>query len=292
VGALNNRSSVPLVVTNSYMTPNIAQIASLKRMLKYRANGPTYVERLGLGALSLVLPALIGLLIGYVAVHLDVPGGFLLGAGIFIGATLMGLVTQKRFVDWWPFNREITDWHRVESLLGEGQEAIKTPRPAASIPWQKKRLIALVCLLAYTILLGLAFAGQRALAHIYDPRRDNPPYGVIVLSASWCGYCMHVREVLAANKFPYTDIDTEKTFEGRWAFEAVYGTGVPITIIGNQVVRGAKWNKLDTLLKAAGYKQFKLPADIADSSDTDAAAHDPAAAATSDQSTLTGAIGY
>jgi hypothetical protein len=51
--------------------------------------------------------------------------------------------------------------------------------------------------------------------------------------------------------------------EGRRAYAAIHGTGVPVTIVGDQVIRGlgrtAPWEKVDAALKTAGYQ---LPAVI------------------------------
>ena len=38
-----------------------------------------------------------------------------------------------------------------------------------------------------------------------------------------------------------------------------YGDGVPITIVGDQIVRGARWRDIDRVLKKAGYRDFKPP---------------------------------
>lgn len=235
------------------------QAASLTRLLQYRAKPPSYGERLRLCAgtiLMLVPPAL---LLGYlVVVRLDVPGGILLAVGLFFGAALWEMLQQKRFVQWWPLNREITDWNEVERLLADTRD-VSAPPPVAAISPQRKREIVLMGALIFTILAGLAFGGQRALAFVHDPRRGNPPDGVVILTAPWCGYCMHLREVLAQNRIPYTDIDVEKSAEGRWAFAAVRGTGIPITIVGDQVVRGARWNDIDRVLETAGYRDFNPP---------------------------------
>ncbi len=146
------------------------------------------------------------------------------------------MLQQKRFIEGWPLNREITDWNKVEGLLADARDA-SMPQVAASVSKQRRREIVLMGALVFTILLGLAFGAQRALAFAHDPRRGNPSDGVVILTASWCGYCMQLREQLAANRIPYTDIDVEKSAEGRWAFTAVRGTGIPITIVGDQIVR-------------------------------------------------------
>lgn len=110
----------------------------------------------------------------------------------------------------------------------------------------------------FALTFGIAVAGERLLAYAYDPVRNNPPNHVIVLSASWCPYCMTLRHHLSGLNIPYTDLDTESTTEGRWAFRSLHGNGTPITIVGKQVIRGlgsatTPWSTVDDALKRAGY---------------------------------------
>jgi glutaredoxin len=238
------------------MKLNAVQAASLRRLLAYRTNSPSLGERLRLTAVPMLLWFAVAVLVRLITVRLDIPGGTLLAVGLFVGAAFWNAVQQKHFVDWWPLNREITDWSKVGSLLADAQ-GTDAPPPVAPVWRQKRRQMVLLGALLFTMLLGLMFAGERALAFAHDPRRGNPPDGVVVLTASWCGYCMQLREQLALNRIPYTDIDVEKSAEGRWAFTAVHGTGVPITIVGEQVIRGNRWPQLDRALKAAGYLDFR-----------------------------------
>jgi hypothetical protein len=68
---------------------------------------------------------------------------------------------------------------------------------------------------------------------------------------------MSLRHHLTELEVGYTDLDVEQTTEGRLAFTAVHGTGVPVTIVGGQVIRGpgksSDWEKVDSALKMAGY---------------------------------------
>jgi glutaredoxin len=239
------------------MKLNRVQVASLRRLLAYRAKAPSFGHRVRLSAAAMLLLLPATVVLGYLVVRLDIPGGILLAVGLLAGAFLWDLLQQKRFIEWWPLNREITDWGKVESLLADAQET--APRAVAFAWPQHRRQFVLLGALIFTILLGLAFGGQRALAFAHDPRRGNPPDGVVVLTASWCGYCMQLREQLAANRIPYTDVDVEKSAEGRWAYTAVHGTGVPITVVGDQIIRGNRWREIDRALKAAGYRDFRMP---------------------------------
>jgi glutaredoxin len=201
----------------------------------------------------LLLPVV---LFGYLTVRLQLPGGLLFVAGLYVGAVAREIGQQRRFVGFWTLNREITNWDRVDQLLSGTMEL----PPVNPVPRSKVRMGSAIAMgvILFALACGLAIAAERALAYVYNPTRNNPPNHVIVLSASWCPYCMSLRHHLTELKVPYTDLDTEHTTEGRWAFAAVRGTGIPITIVGDQVIRGlssngSTWAKVDGALKRAGY---------------------------------------
>lgn len=69
--------------------------------------------------------------------------------------------------------------------------------------------------------------------------------GVHLMSASWCGYCTKLRETLKANNIPFTEYNTENDANVD-AFYAKHnlGSGVPVTVIGGDVVYGYDADKL------------------------------------------------
>src|SRR5690349_18288281 len=104
------------------MKLNPVQVATLMRLLAYRAKAPSVGQRLRLSASAMLLLLPIAVVLGYLVVRLDVPGGILLPVGLLFGAVLWDMLQQKRFVEWWPLNREITDWNKVESLLADARD--------------------------------------------------------------------------------------------------------------------------------------------------------------------------
>ena len=238
------------------LTP--VQAAVLKRLQKYRVAAPTPGERLRLAAGFMTALLLALLFLGYLTVRLQLPGGLLmLLAGVYVGAVGREIGQQRRFVHYWSLNRAITDWDTVDQLVSGAKEL-----PPAAIPeaTRKTRIgyAAVIGMTVFALVFGVAIAAERTFAYVYDPTRNNPPRHVIVLSASWCGYCMSLRHHLTELRVPYTDLDTEHTTEGRWALAAIHGTGVPVTIVGDQVIRGlgaeaSPWGKVDNALKRVGY---------------------------------------
>lgn len=61
---------------------------------------------------------------------------------------------------------------------------------------------------------------------------------VILYATEWCGYCKKTRELLESNNIPYFEYDIEKSAEGREQHQRLGGNGVPVLLIGDEVVRG------------------------------------------------------
>lgn len=105
--------------------------------------------------------------------------------------------------------------------------------------------------LAFIVLLSWT---NKREAERNDPRRDNPDNSVILLSATWCGYCAQEKEALVAAKVPFRELDVEDSEEGEDAYNAVGGHGIPVTVIGKDVVHGFDPPRLTSLLRARGYQ--------------------------------------
>ncbi len=99
----------------------------------------------------------------------------------------------------------------------------------------------------------LAWSNQRATAR-HDPRRSNGPNDVVLLSAEWCGYCQAEKRALTAAQVPFRELDVEHDSEGRQAYDAVGGHGIPVTVIGKDIVFGFDASRLNRLLAARGYQ--------------------------------------
>jgi mycoredoxin len=240
------------------MTLTPLQTASLKRLQQYRVNPPNLRDRLRLSAAFMIALLLPMLLAGALMLWLQFPAGLFLLAGLYVGAVAHDVGAQRHFVQYWPLGREITDWNRVDQFLSGAEQLPPLPQQGTR-PKARLGFAAALGIAGFAMLFGAALAAERTLAFAYNPTRHNPPHHVIVLSASWCGYCMSLRHHLTELKVPYTDLDTEHTTEGRWGLVAVHATGVPVTIVGEHVIRGlgtddAPWAKVDAALIAAGYR--------------------------------------
>jgi len=77
-------------------------------------------------------------------------------------------------------------------------------------------------------------------------------------TATWCGYCKHLKADLDNSGVPYVDHDVENTAEGReFAQSAGFG-GVPVTVIGSASFEGYDAEGLSQFFGDAGYKVLGL----------------------------------
>lgn len=69
------------------------------------------------------------------------------------------------------------------------------------------------------------------------PARPAISGGVLMYSATWCGYCKRAKAYLAKKSIAYTNIDID-TADGRAAFAQTGNGGVPLLFAGSRRIRG------------------------------------------------------
>lgn len=83
------------------------------------------------------------------------------------------------------------------------------------------------------------------------PPTLEPFKGEVVLYAtSWCGYCKLTRELFKDNNIPYKEYDIENSAKGQQKYNKLNVRGVPIIVIGEEVVQGYD---PDTILALTGH---------------------------------------
>jgi len=116
-------------------------------------------------------------------------------------------------------------------------------------------------ILGLLMILGLAgglyawWSKHPAPLHPDDPRRLTGKAGIVMLAADWCGYCRRQQGEFqrAGVRYQVLDVDQE---EGRLALRALGGRGVPVTVIGQDVVHGYNPTALDQRLTPLGYDVY------------------------------------
>ena len=79
--------------------------------------------------------------------------------------------------------------------------------------------------------LGKIFNGEAEFVESYGD-------SVVLYSTSWCGYCKKTRELLEKNNIAYAEFDIEHSKAGRKEYDALNGRGVPLLVMGGEILRG------------------------------------------------------
>ena len=109
-----------------------------------------------------------------------------------------------------------------------------------------KRILLFLLLFA-----SLLFAFDRTAAYLYLPKEGATR--VVIYTTEWCPYCKALRKTLNAYEIPYQDYDTEKSLRGIMGFWALRARGVPVVVIGEEVIYGYDGEKITHALVNAGY---------------------------------------
>lgn len=67
---------------------------------------------------------------------------------------------------------------------------------------------------------------------------------VTLYATEWCGYCAATRELFDKNGIAYTELDVEKSTAGYEGHKKLNGNGVPLIVIGDEVIRGYNEEKI------------------------------------------------
>jgi glutaredoxin len=84
---------------------------------------------------------------------------------------------------------------------------------------------------------GVAAEVERMRQGGAKQKSGKPTADVVLYAASWCGYCRQARAYLARANIKYHDIDIDSP-QGRAAFAAAGGGGVPLIFVKGQPMRG------------------------------------------------------
>ncbi|HET9033478.1 MAG TPA: glutaredoxin family protein [Dokdonella sp.] len=102
--------------------------------------------------------------------------------------------------------------------------------------------------LAMLLALLSACSNQADIAEVRTMIGDAP---VLMLSTSTCGYCKKLRADLSDWGVEYVDVNVETDRNGQRLFGLVNGRGVPVLLIGDEIVHGYSPTRSRKLLVAA-----------------------------------------
>ncbi len=61
---------------------------------------------------------------------------------------------------------------------------------------------------------------------------------VVLYTTNWCPYCRKARTFFEQANIPYTEYDVEKSARAYQEYQQISGRGVPVIVIGDQVIQG------------------------------------------------------
>jgi len=102
---------------------------------------------------------------------------------------------------------------------------------------------------------GSMFSGSEPPLQPHDPRLLTGDKKIIMVAADWCGYCRKQQKDFEMAKVRYRVLDYD-TAEGKRASKAMGTRGVPITIIGQNIVAGYRPEELQSHLAPLGYDVY------------------------------------
>ncbi len=88
-----------------------------------------------------------------------------------------------------------------------------------------------------------------------DPRLETGDQRIVMLAAEWCGYCRKQQKDFERANVRYRVLDVD-TPEGDRAAQALGTRSVPVTVIGQHVVRGYQTAELQEKLTPLGYSVY------------------------------------
>ncbi|MEG5267227.1 glutaredoxin family protein [Pseudomonas sp. JDS28PS106] len=107
---------------------------------------------------------------------------------------------------------------------------------------------------ALILLVVVVYQNWGRIEHIVNPppadlARAYSQARVVIYATDWCGYCKQTRRFLDSKGIPFREYDIEKSEEGRKAYEALGGRGIPMIDVNGTLIRGYEPDRILATLK-------------------------------------------
>lgn len=93
------------------------------------------------------------------------------------------------------------------------------------------------------MLVVVVYQNWGKIEHFFNPSdaisaQTQAQAQVVMYATDWCGYCKQTRRFLDSKGIAYKEYDIEKSKEGRKAYEALGGRGIPLIDVNGTIIRG------------------------------------------------------
>ena len=107
---------------------------------------------------------------------------------------------------------------------------------------------------ALVLLVVVIYQNWGKIERVFNPsqmvsQQTRAQANVVLYATDWCGYCKQTRRFLDSKGIPYTEYDIEKSAEGRKAYEALGGRGIPLIDVNGTLIRGFSPEEILAALK-------------------------------------------
>jgi glutaredoxin len=92
------------------------------------------------------------------------------------------------------------------------------------------------------LLVVVVYQHWGKIEHFFNPSSATASHSqsnnrVVLYATDWCGYCKSIRHLLDEHGIAFTEVDFEKDEEGRKAYVALGGGGIPILDVNGTLIR-------------------------------------------------------
>jgi len=81
-----------------------------------------------------------------------------------------------------------------------------------------------------------------------NPSTSSSGGKVVMFSTSWCGVCKTAKKYMSNNGISYKEYDIEKNSNAHRKFKSLGGNGVPLIVVGKQIMSGFSALRLESML--------------------------------------------
>ncbi|MBD8492506.1 glutaredoxin family protein [Pseudomonas syringae] len=107
---------------------------------------------------------------------------------------------------------------------------------------------------ALILLVVVIYQNRGMIEHFIDPpsAEQAQRYSqarVVMYSTHWCGYCKQARSLLDSKGIAFKEYDIETSAEGRRAYEALGGRGIPLLDVNGTLLRDFSEQQIEAALQ-------------------------------------------